>query len=63
MKNTILPIIISLLSIMSNVDSLSQSIVVIGLNAALQKRFILPPSTNLKPGNVHRAYKCETGVG
>ena len=48
---------------MSNVDSLSQSIVVIGLNAALQKRFILPPSTNLKPGNVHRAYKCETGVG
>jgi len=48
---------------MSYVDSLSQSIVVIGLNAALQKRFILPPSTNLKPGNVHRAYKCETGVG
>ena len=48
---------------MSSVDSLSQSIVVIGLNAALQKRFILPPSTNLKPGNVHRAYKCETGVG
>jgi len=63
MKSTILTKIISLISIMSTVDSLSQSIVVIGLNAALQKRFILPPSTNLKPGNVHRAYKCETGVG
>lgn len=43
--------------------ALSQSIVVIGLNAALQKRFVLPPNTNLEPGNVHRAYKCETGVG
>ena len=47
----------------TSVDALSQSIVVIGLNAALQKRFILPPSTNLQPGNVHRAHKVETGVG
>ena len=46
-----------------SVRALSQSVVVIGLNAALQKRFILPPKTNLQPGNVHRAHKCETGVG
>ena len=37
--------------------------VVIGLNAALQKRFILPPSTNLEPGNVHRSQRVEVGVG
>eukprot|EP00986_Skeletonema_menzelii_P011300 scaffold5797_cov142-Skeletonema_menzelii.AAC.7 len=43
--------------------ALSTSIVVVGLNAALQKRFILPPNTNLEPGNVHRAHKSETGVG
>ena len=43
--------------------ALSTSIVVVGLNAALQKRFILPPNTNLERGNVHRAHKSETGVG
>jgi fructose-1-phosphate kinase PfkB-like protein len=43
--------------------ALSTTIVVVGLNAALQKRFILPPNTNLEPGNVHRAHKSETGVG
>jgi len=37
--------------------------VIIGLNAALQKRFILPPSTNLEPGNVHRSARVEVGVG
>eukprot|EP00579_Thalassiosira_antarctica_P001245 CAMPEP_0201869278 /NCGR_PEP_ID=MMETSP0902-20130614/2852_1 /ASSEMBLY_ACC=CAM_ASM_000551 /TAXON_ID=420261 /ORGANISM="Thalassiosira antarctica, Strain CCMP982" /LENGTH=437 /DNA_ID=CAMNT_0048394757 /DNA_START=24 /DNA_END=1337 /DNA_ORIENTATION=- len=47
----------------TKVDALSQSVVVIGLNAALQKRFILPPNKNLEPGNVHRAHQCETGVG
>ncbi|KAL3761534.1 hypothetical protein ACHAW5_003082 [Stephanodiscus triporus] len=43
--------------------ALSQSVVVIGLNAALQKRFVLPPNANLVPGNVHRAHRCTTGVG
>ncbi|KAL7441266.1 hypothetical protein ACHAXM_007745 [Skeletonema potamos] len=54
-----------LLSTMSatTTHALSTSIVVVGLNAALQKRFILPPNTNLEPGNVHRAHKSETGVG
>ncbi|EED90243.1 predicted protein [Thalassiosira pseudonana CCMP1335] len=44
-------------------NALSQSVVIIGLNAALQKRFVLPPSTNLEPGNVHRAHRVDTGVG
>eukprot|EP00584_Thalassiosira_punctigera_P016516 CAMPEP_0172551702 /NCGR_PEP_ID=MMETSP1067-20121228/40156_1 /TAXON_ID=265564 ORGANISM="Thalassiosira punctigera, Strain Tpunct2005C2" /NCGR_SAMPLE_ID=MMETSP1067 /ASSEMBLY_ACC=CAM_ASM_000444 /LENGTH=406 /DNA_ID=CAMNT_0013339515 /DNA_START=165 /DNA_END=1385 /DNA_ORIENTATION=+ len=44
-------------------EALSQSIVVVGLNAALQKRFVLAPGKNLEPGNVHRAHRCETGVG
>uniref|UniRef100_A0A7S2L182 Carbohydrate kinase PfkB domain-containing protein n=1 Tax=Skeletonema marinoi TaxID=267567 RepID=A0A7S2L182_9STRA len=54
-----------LLSTMSatTTHALSTSIVVVGLNAALQKRFILPPNTNLEPGNVHRAHNSETGVG
>ena len=43
--------------------ALSQSIVIVGLNSALQKRFILPPGTNLDAGNVHRAYRLDTGVG
>ena len=45
------------------VHALSQSIVVVGLNAALQRRFVLPPGADLEPGNVHRASKCDTGVG
>eukprot|EP00581_Thalassiosira_minuscula_P009256 CAMPEP_0183708712 /NCGR_PEP_ID=MMETSP0737-20130205/4931_1 /TAXON_ID=385413 /ORGANISM="Thalassiosira miniscula, Strain CCMP1093" /LENGTH=431 /DNA_ID=CAMNT_0025936625 /DNA_START=135 /DNA_END=1430 /DNA_ORIENTATION=- len=48
---------------MPTANALSQSVVVIGLNAAFQKRFVLPPKTNLIPGNVHRAHDCETGVG
>ena len=39
------------------------STVVIGLNAALQKRFILPPKAELEPGAVHRSERVETGVG
>lgn len=37
--------------------------VVIGLNAALQKRFVLPESGKLVPGSVHRAAYVEEGVG
>lgn len=37
--------------------------VVVGLNAALQKRFVLPPSGTLVPGSVHRAERIEEGVG
>ncbi|KAG7356289.1 1-phosphofructokinase [Nitzschia inconspicua] len=37
--------------------------VVVGLNGALQKRFILPQGDNLIPGNVHRAAKVQDGVG
>ena len=39
------------------------STVIVGLNAALQKRFVLPPNENLIPGNVHRAATVTTGVG
>jgi fructose-1-phosphate kinase PfkB-like protein len=39
------------------------STVIVGLNAALQKRFILPPATTLVPGDVHRAAEVQTGVG
>ena len=54
---------ISMVVTISSTHALSQSIVVVGLNAALQKRFILPPGKNLEPGNVHRAQIVETGVG
>jgi fructose-1-phosphate kinase PfkB-like protein len=37
--------------------------IVVGLNAALQKRFILPPSDSLQPGNVHRAHRVQVGLG
>ena len=43
--------------------ALSQSIVVVGLNPALQKRFVLMPGANLEPGGVHRAHRCDIGVG
>lgn len=46
-----------------SIHALSQSIVVVGLNAALQKRFVLSPGTNLEAGNVYRAYRLDTGVG
>ena len=44
-------------------DSLSDKTVVVGLNAAFQKRFVLPSSTPLTPGSVHRADRIEEGVG
>ena len=37
--------------------------VIVGLNAALQKRFILAPHNNLIAGNVHRAHAVATGIG
>lgn len=37
--------------------------VVVGLNAAFQKRFVLPSSTPLTPGSVHRADAVEEGLG
>jgi len=36
---------------------------IVGLNGALQKRFVLPPNTPLIPGNVHRASHVQVGVG
>ena len=37
--------------------------IIVGLNGALQKRFVLPPNDVLIPGNVHRASTVQTGVG
>jgi len=37
--------------------------IVVGLNGALQKRFILPNKQGLVPGNVHRATHVDFGVG
>lgn len=37
--------------------------IIVGLNGALQKRFILPDEGILVPGNVHRAKSVQTGVG
>lgn len=39
------------------------STIVVGLNGALQKRFILPQDNVLIPGNVHRAAEIQVGVG
>ena len=39
------------------------STVIVGLNGALQKRFVLSPDQTLIPGNVHRASDISTGVG
>jgi fructose-1-phosphate kinase PfkB-like protein len=41
----------------------SPTAVIVGLNGALQKRFILPEQGVLVPGNVHRAQSVQTGVG
>jgi hypothetical protein len=42
----------------------SSTTIVVGLNAALQKRFILPNDASiLIPGNVHRAKEVQIGVG
>lgn len=37
--------------------------IVVGLNGALQKRFMLPNEQSLVPGNVHRATRVDFGVG
>jgi fructose-1-phosphate kinase PfkB-like protein len=42
---------------------MSGSTVVVGLNGALQKRFVLPSESPLVPGNVHRAKEVQFGVG
>ena len=42
---------------------MSGSTVIVGLNGALQKRFILPQSTSFVPGDVHRADEVQVGVG
>jgi fructose-1-phosphate kinase PfkB-like protein len=42
---------------------MSGSTVIVGLNGALQKRFVLPSETPLVPGNVHRANSVTMGVG
>lgn len=39
------------------------SSIVVGLNGALQKRFVLPEATPLIPGDVHRAKEIQVGVG
>lgn len=39
------------------------STIVVGLNGALQKRFVLSPGNYLIPGNVHRANEVQFGVG
>ena len=38
-------------------------VVVVGLNGALQKRFVLQNQADLVPGNVHRASDIQTGIG
>jgi fructose-1-phosphate kinase PfkB-like protein len=38
-------------------------IIVVGLNGALQKRFVLSPGDSLVPGNVLRAVQVQEGVG
>jgi fructose-1-phosphate kinase PfkB-like protein len=41
----------------------SSAVIIVGLNGALQKRFVLPSDDVLIPGNVHRASTVQTGVG
>ena len=42
----------------------TSSTVIVGLNGALQKRFVLPETVpSLIPGNVHRAQSVQVGVG
>ncbi len=63
LRSTIIMVTFLVTTTTTSTNALSQSIVVVGLNAALQKRFILAPGNNLEPGNVHRAQIVETGVG
>jgi len=41
----------------------SSPTVIVGLNGALQKRFVLQENASLIPGNVHRASSVQAGVG
>jgi 1-phosphofructokinase len=51
-------------AVSSSSSSSSGSLIVVGLNAALQKRFVLSgDGAQLIPGNVHRASQVQTGVG
>ena len=58
-------VIISVITIIFNIMEQSSSYtIVIGLNPALQKRFILSSKTPiLTPGNVHRASEIQEGIG
>ena len=47
----------------SNMSPTAAATLIVGLNGALQKRFVLPPNTPLIPGNVHRASQVQVGVG
>lgn len=47
----------------SKAATTNDHVVVVGLNGALQKRFILPHRQSLVPGNVHRAATVDFGVG
>ncbi|EJK45087.1 hypothetical protein THAOC_36316, partial [Thalassiosira oceanica] len=62
MRGPSLPLLLTAMSA-RECPAFSESVVILGLNAALQKRFVLPPSTDLVPGNVHRSVDVETGVG
>eukprot|EP00545_Synedropsis_sp_CCMP1620_P009341 CAMPEP_0119003460 /NCGR_PEP_ID=MMETSP1176-20130426/575_1 /TAXON_ID=265551 /ORGANISM="Synedropsis recta cf, Strain CCMP1620" /LENGTH=399 /DNA_ID=CAMNT_0006955065 /DNA_START=77 /DNA_END=1276 /DNA_ORIENTATION=- len=47
----------------SSSSSPGSTTVIVGLNGALQKRFVLGGNANLVPGNVHRAAQIQTGIG
>jgi fructose-1-phosphate kinase PfkB-like protein len=48
----------------SHPHSLEGGVMVVGLNPALQKRFILGPQhATLIPGDVHRAHRVDEGIG
>ena len=42
---------------------MSRATMIVGLNGALQKRFILAPNDALVPGDVHRADRVQIGLG
>jgi fructose-1-phosphate kinase PfkB-like protein len=44
-------------------DAITQKLLVVGLNGALQKRFVIQNQGDLVPGNVHRASAIQTGIG
>eukprot|EP00980_Cylindrotheca_fusiformis_P008179 scaffold1734_cov196-Cylindrotheca_fusiformis.AAC.1 len=47
----------------ASMKTMAATKIIVGLNGALQKRFILPDEGVLVPGNVHRAKSVQTGVG